>query len=47
LGDDKFDQPGPGEEMEESMFTVRGKVMRFSEGIWIDMGIGENLRFIR
>ncbi|PVF95433.1 hypothetical protein CPB86DRAFT_875730 [Serendipita vermifera] len=41
LGEDKFDQPGPGEEMEESLFNVRGKVMRFSGTNWADMGIGQ------
>lgn len=41
LGEDKFDQPGPGEENEESLFTVRGKVMRFSGSSWADLGIGQ------
>jgi hypothetical protein len=42
LGEDKFDQPGPGEENEESLFTVRGKVMKFSGSNWMDMGIGKS-----
>jgi len=41
LGEDKFDQPGPGEEMEESLFNVRGRIMKFSGSSWADMGIGE------
>jgi len=41
LGEDKFDQPGPGEEMEESLFNVRGRIMKFSGNSWADMGIGE------
>ncbi|KAG8797331.1 hypothetical protein FRC16_009013 [Serendipita sp. 398] len=41
LGEDKFDQPGPGEENEESLFNVRGKVMKFSGSAWADLGIGQ------
>jgi len=41
LGEDKFDQPGPGEEMEESLFNVRGRIMKFSGNSWADMGTGQ------
>ncbi|KIM21109.1 hypothetical protein M408DRAFT_29824 [Serendipita vermifera MAFF 305830] len=41
LGEDKFDQPGPGEEMEENLYNVRGKVLKFVENKWVDLGIGQ------